>query len=386
MNILPRLTIRARITLLYGATFSAGTAVTLGIVYLLMFYLLTPAVAPTPAVSPGSMPPAQVAPETQGTPDILDTLLRASGVALVVCSLGAAAIGWIVVGRMLTPIRNVTATAARIAGGNLDERVCLQGPEDELKELADTFDGMLARLQSAFQGHRRFAANASHELLTPLATSQALLDVAAATPSNCDVPALLADLTEANQRSEQIVCALLDLARAENGISTTATVDLAEIAREAIAVTSGEAVHRGVQVAPRLETAFVSGDPILLRQLATNLVTNAIRHNHPGGQAAVTVTGDHREAVITIGNTGPQVTPDQVELLFEPFTRTTGRTRYHDNEQRSGHGLGLTIVHAVAAAHDGVLTATANPTGGLTVAVRINRRGEAYRSTASRPR
>jgi two-component system, OmpR family, sensor histidine kinase VanS len=376
MTARPRLTIRVRLTLLYGATFATAIAAALIGVYLLMSRLLTPAVAPTPAVTPGTVPvapsarTAPVVPEAQNTSQVLDDLLRVSGMTLVACSLGAVAIGWIVAGRMLAPIRRVTATAAGIAAGNLHERVALRGPDDEVKELADTFDGMLARLESAFDGHRRFAANASHELLTPLATSQALLDVAAAAPSACDVPALIADLTEVNARSERIVGALLDLARADHGLGTTAIVDLAGFARDAIAITSAEAVERGVSVVSRLDTALVAGDPTLLRQLATNLLTNAIRHNKPHGQATVVVTTDRDQAVMTVGNTGPHVASEQAKRLLEPFARVTGRTR-HSDDRRGGHGLGLAIVHAVTTAHHGTLTAAANPTGGLSLTVRL---------------
>ncbi|RVX46413.1 signal transduction histidine kinase [Nonomuraea polychroma] len=369
MRLRPRLTIRARLTLLYCATFTAGTAAALAIVYLLMSHLLTPAVAPTPALSPGGTAPVPTGAGTQ----VLDTLLLASGVALVVCALGAAGVGWLVVGRMLAPIRRITATAGRIAGGSLDERVSLQGPYDELTELANTFDSMLSRLQAAFEGHRRFAANASHELLTPLATSQALLDLAAADPSACDPSTLLAELTEVNERSERIVTALLDLARAENGVAATAPADLAGFARDAIAITAREAAERGVSVTARLDTVLVDGDPTLLRQLAVNLVANAIRHNHPGGLATVEVGTDQRQAVITVTNTGPRVTPERVEVLFEPFARGTGRTRQGDAGRPGGHGLGLAIVRAVATAHRGTLTATANPGGGLTVHVRLAR-------------
>ncbi|MGW0589130.1 sensor histidine kinase [Streptosporangium sp. NPDC002607] len=364
-----RMTIRTRLTLLYGVTFTAATAAALAAVYLLMSGLLTPAVAPVAPVPAGVTPGTSAGPGVQGAPQVLDDLLRVSGLALAVCSLGAVAIGWIVAGRMLAPIRRVTATAAGIAGGNLHERVALHGPADELKELADTFDGMLARLQSAFDGHRRFAANASHELLTPLATSQALLDVAAAEPSACDVPALLADLTEVNARSERIVGALLDLARADHGVSAVVTADLADFARDAIAVTSGEADRRGVAVVSRLEAAPVIGDPTLLRQLAVNLMTNAIRHNQPSGRAMVTVTTERDQAVMTIGNTGPPVTPDRLEQLFEPFVRGAGRIRHGPEEGGRGHGLGLAIVRAVVTAHHGTLTATANPTGGLTLVI-----------------
>ncbi|MFI7708153.1 sensor histidine kinase [Nonomuraea sp. NPDC049480] len=371
----PRLTIRLRLALLYAATSAAAIAAALGGVYLVMFGLLTPAVGPTPPIPTNSTASAPVPPDgltpTQDASQVLDTLLRACGVVLLVCSLGALVMGWIVAGRMLAPIRRVTLTAAGIAAGNLHERVALRGPDDEVKELADTFDGMLARLEASFDGYRRFAADASHELLTPLATSQALLDVAAASPRACDVPALLADLTEVNARSEQIVNALLDLARAEHGIIAASTVDLAGFARDAVAVTSGEASHRDVSVVSRLDPVPVTGDPTLLRQLVTNLVTNAIRHNKPGGRASITVSADRGRAVMTVSNTGFPVTEDELKQLFEPFTRATGRTRHGSGDGPGGHGLGLAIVHAVTTAHHGTLTATPNPDGGLTVLITL---------------
>ncbi|MEV0404724.1 HAMP domain-containing sensor histidine kinase [Actinoallomurus sp. NPDC050550] len=367
----PRLTIRVRLTLLYGATFAAALTAALGAIYVIMSELVTPAVAARPTVPLGSPSPMPAQP-LRDAPQPLDSLLRISGLVLVMCSLGGVAIGWIVAGRMLAPIRRVTTTAARIAAGHLHERVALPGPDDEVKELADTFDDMLSRLQSAFDGHRNFAANASHELLTPLATSQALIDVAAATPSDCDVPTLLADLTEVNVRSEQIVGALLDLARAERGIGSPRTVDLADFVRDAIAMTLDEASRRDVSVLSRLDNALVIGDPILLRQLATNLMTNAIRHNNPGGEVTVTVATDRGHAVMTVSNTGPRVAPDQVARLFEPFARLGGRARHKDGDaQNGGHGLGLAIVQAVTTAHHGTLAVTANPTGGLTIDISL---------------
>jgi len=370
----PRLTIRLRVTLLCGAASTAATAAALGSVCLWMFGLFTQA---TRSILPEPPTAAPVPPEATGTfPDtsaVLGDMLRVSGLMLLVSTLGALAIGWILAGRILAPIRRITLTAAGISAGNLNERLALRGPDDEIKELADAFDGMLTRLQPSFDGYRRFAAHASHELRTPLATSQTLIDVAAAVPWACDMPTLLADLTEINVRSEQTIDALLEMARAEHGIRTTSAVDLADLARYAIMITAPEASKREISVAARLDEAPVTGDPVLLDQLTVNLLTNAIRHNEPYGRVSVTVTTDREyAAVLTVRNTGPVVPSHQLDQLFEPFTRSRGwaRESRHDGHQ-GGHGLGLAIVQAVVTAHHGVLTTTANPTGGLTVSIRL---------------
>lgn len=349
-----RLAIRTRVALLYSVTFAAATGALLVGLYLLVArgqLFVTPAQGP-----PGT--------EVESKSTVLVGLLRASGLMLVVGAVIAVGIGWVVAGRVLAPISRITATASRIASGNLHERVALDGPNDELKHLADTFDGMVARLETAFEAQRRFTANASHELLTPLAISQAILDVAAAQPDACDVRELTGKLLAVNLRSERLVDALLVLARAEHGVveGRARPGDLAAITHDALELTGGEAAERDVVVRMALEPAVVLADRALLEQLTTNLLLNAIRHNRPGGEVEVSVGAQSGAAVLTVANTGPAVAPEVVDRLFEPFARADPRTR-----REQGHGLGLAVVRAIGDAHGATVTARANPAGGLTV-------------------
>ena len=339
----PALTIRAHLTLVYAITFAlAVTVLTVG-AYLLMSTLLTP----------GQAAGQTAAPTPAHTDLVVVTLaVLAAGVAV------AAALGWVVAGRMLSPIRRITATARDIATRDLRARVDLAGPQDEIKELADTFDGMLARLQRTFDAQRRFAANASHELLTPLTTGRAILEVAAANPAKCDVRVLTEQLLAVNRQSEQLVDALLELARAEHGVVTASRVDLALIVENALQDTRCEDL--AVEVAS--EPAPLDGDPALLELLAVNLLRNAFRHNKAGGHVWLRVVRGPDGPAVTVANTGPDVPADRLDELFEPFVRAAPRTR-------AGHGLGLAIILAVAEAHGGRVTATANPGGGLTVTV-----------------
>jgi two-component system sensor histidine kinase VanS len=379
----PRFTIRTRLTLIYGGLFSAAGTALLAIVYLLMSsstYQFGNAVPPAPGVlhqgdaasspNPGAYSGVPAAPAVghstiSSESDLLHGLLQASALAMLVGTVAALGLGWFVAGRALRPMSRITAAAAGIAARNLHERVGLTGPDDEVKELADTFDGMLARLEAAFDTQRRFAANASHELLTPLATSRVILQLAAARPDACDVTALTGKLLAANRRSEQIVEALLTLARADHGAVQRRSTDLAVVLGEAVERTSAEAARLGVTVHTDLAPAVLPADPALLGQLADNMLHNAIRHNHPGGQVTATVdTSPSGTSTLTVSNTGPQVDPDTVDRLFEPFFRLDARTNLSG---RSGHGLGMAIIRAVTEAHDGTVTAHPNPDGGLTV-------------------
>jgi two-component system, OmpR family, sensor histidine kinase VanS len=353
-----RLPIRVRLTAAFGLTFAAVVAALLAALYLYLSAAATaPAVAPVPAI--GAATPAA------GRPDPVGDLLPASAVALLVGAVAAVAAGWLVAGRMLAPIRRVTTTAARIAAGDLHRRVALAGPDDELKKLADTFDGMLERLQAAFDTERRFTANASHELLTPLATSRTMLEVAAADPVGSDHGPLLSRLLVLNTRSEHLVDALLTLATAEHGTLVPEPTDLAAVTGAALDEVRAEAAARTVAVAADLRPAPVAGDPALLTRLAANLLRNAVRHNHARGQVTVTVRPAGGGARLTVTNTGPAVPPARVDDLFEPFTRAAGRTR------AAGHGLGLAIARAITTAHRGSVSATANPAGGLSVTVML---------------
>jgi two-component system, OmpR family, sensor histidine kinase VanS len=353
------LRIRVRLTLIFGLAFAAAVTALLTAMYLYLSALIAAPAAP-PVAPVGASSPAAT-----GRADAAHSLLQASAVALLLGSIVAVAVGWLVAGRMLAPMTRVTSTAARIAAGDLHRRVALRGPDDEIKRLADTFDRMLERLQAAFDAERRFAANASHELLTPLATSRTILEVAAADPGGSDIGLLTGRLLALNNRSEKLVDALLTLATAEQGIPTRQPTDLAAATNAALDEVRGEAADRGIIIGVELRPAPVTGDPALLTRLAANLLRNAVRHNHAHGEVTVAVRRHADEVRLTVVNTGPDVPPALAGEMFEPFVRAAGRTR------GGGHGLGLTIVRAITTAHRGAVSAAAAPGGGLAVTVTL---------------
>ena len=370
-----RASIRVRLTALYGlAFFLAGAAVVIAS-YLLVRTNLTDHLAPvklegpgpTLTVAPFPAPPAGFAEaliaDRQAVRDAtLRALLVPSVVALVVIGLLAVGIGWVTAGRALAPIHRITATARRVAGRHLHERIALAGPRDELRELADTFDAMLDRLDRAFDTERRFVADASHELRTPLAINRSLIEVAARRPGAPPaVRDLAAVLLGVNARHEQLVDGLLLLARSRHDTLDRHPLDLADVAADVVAVHPGPP-EITLDAAP----APTVGDPVLLDRLVANLVENGVRHNLPAGGRVHVATGtDGDTAFVTVTNTGPTVPATAVDGLFAPFRRLPGRTA------GGGAGLGLSIVASVAAAHGGTATAAARPTGGLTVNVRL---------------
>jgi signal transduction histidine kinase len=303
----------------------------------------------------------------------LTTMTIQSIIAIAIVATVSMAVGWAVAGQALRPIRRITETARRVAGRHLHERISLRGPDDELKELADTFDAMLDRLDAAFEAQRQFVANASHELRTPIATNRAVLEVALAAGR---VPAEVRDVVDtvlqASCRSELIIDGLLTLARSEGQTARRVPVDLSDIAASAIEQTAGEAARARVEVDASPQPAPAVGDPVLLERVAMNLVRNGIRHNHPGGWLRVsTAAGPGAgEAELTVANSGPVIPPDQLDGLFEPFRRLEA-TRASGVE---GAGLGLSIVRSVVRGHDGRLVATARPDGGLLVQVLLTTR------------
>jgi two-component system sensor histidine kinase VanS len=275
--------------------------------------------------------------------------------------------GWLLAGRMLAPLARI-ADAARTAGsGSLSHRIALDGRNDEFRELADAFDGMLARLEAHVGEQRRFAANASHELRTPLAISQALLDVARSDPDR-DGDELVDRLHVVNARAIDLTEALLLLSRADGGSFTREQVDLSLLAEEATELLLPLAEGSGVALETSGDVAPAVGSPALLLQLTTNLVHNAIVHNLPArGTVRVTTSARATTAVLTVENTGEPVAPQLVSTLEEPFQRGTGRI----GGGRAGVGLGLAIVKRITEAHDGTLTLTPRPAGGLRVTVEL---------------
>ena len=299
----------------------------------------------------------------------LSQLLTQSGIALGLMALVSVGLGWLVAGRVLRPLQAITATARRLEGSNLHERINLQGPEDELKELADTFDQMLARLDTAFETQRRFVANASHELRTPLAITRTEVDVALADrdASPAELRAMAERVREASQRSERLIEGLLTLARSERQLRAGELVDLSLAAADALSVARPEADRLGLRVSSVLGGAPVAGDRALLERLVANLVENAVRHNVAGGWLEVDTGLAGGRAMARVANGGRPIPPEQVAGLFEPFRRLGGDRTGSDR----GAGLGLSIVRSVAAAHGGTASARAIPGGGLEVTVEV---------------
>ncbi|MFF0560875.1 ATP-binding protein [Streptomyces sp. NPDC004266] len=294
----------------------------------------------------------------------LDRLLTVSVVVFVCYAVLSVALAWWAAGRVLRPIAVITDTARRLSGENLHERIALQGPPGELKRLADTFDGMLGRMERLVSAQQRFAANAAHELRTPLAVQRAAAEIGlAGDPSPERVARMRSKLIEAADSSKRIIEGLLLLAASEQGLKERRRVAVDELARQAAAALADEAAEQGVRVTVRALPLTVEGDPVLLERLLHNLVANAVRHNVPQGRVDVR-TGPG--IGIEVANTGPVVPSGTVPLLFEPFRRLNERT----HAPGEGAGLGLSIVDAVARAHGAEATATANAEGGgLTVRV-----------------
>jgi signal transduction histidine kinase len=294
-------------------------------------------------------------------------LLVNSGIALAIVAVLALLAGWLVAGRMLRPIRTITRTARRISSTSLHERLALDGPPDELKELGDTLDDLFGRLDAAFEAQRRFVANASHELRAPLTRQRALIQVALADP-DADFSSLRAAherVLASEQHLEQMIDGLLALTRGQAGLDRREHLDLATIAAKALLAREQEAAELELEVNAQLAPAPIAGDPRLLERLIANLLDNAIRHNVTGGHVEITTGARHQHAFLVVTNSGPTILPEEVPRLLQPFQRLRGARTNHDG----GNGLGLAIVDAVAAAHRATLTVLPRPGGGLSVEV-----------------
>lgn len=401
------LPLRARLTVVYGALFLVAGLVMLALTWALVQQRLVSeaavvstsvcCTAPGEAVPfPPGVPPdgiledgpiydytVQVVGEAHD--EALAAFLTQGAIAVVVVGALAAWIGWLIAGRMLRPLSTITATARRIAEApdadrRMHERIDLAGPRDEVAELADTFDGMLARLDTAFDAQRRFVANASHELRTPLTLNRALIEVAAERPdASPDVKLLGGTLLEVNARHERLIDGLLLLARSERTLAERRFVDLADVVEHVVdpagaPVDSADAADAAVSVEVAAGEAPTSGDPVLLEQLVRNLVENALAHNlASGGWVRVATRSDASgEAVLEVSNSGPMIAPYELGALFEPFRRLDGER----TGQGRGVGLGLSIVRAIVDAHGGSVALAARAEGGLDVTVRLP--GERY--------
>jgi two-component system sensor histidine kinase VanS len=370
----PSWTVRLRLTLLYGGLFLVSGAVLLVITYLIFRETTGVDLIVPSGAAHGT---AGQAAETRlrfdevvrrSTVELHHGLLKAV-VVLAIMTVVSIALGWLVAGRVLRPLRTITATTRQISEHNLNERLALAGPRDELKDLADTIDALLARLEVHVAEQQRFAANASHELRTPLALTQTLLDVARSDPDRQDGE-LVERLHDANTRAIKLTEALLLLSRADQREFTREEVDLSLMSEEAAETLLPLAEKRAITIEISGESSLATGSQALLLQLTTNLVHNAIVHNLPDHGTVWVTTGVHPGgAELIVENTGVKLTPELVSTLSEPFLR--GTERIHTDH--AGVGLGLAIAKSIVQAHYGTLTLTPRAAGGLRVTVLLPR-------------
>jgi signal transduction histidine kinase len=290
----------------------------------------------------------------------LSHLLRYSFIVLALSTLASALFGWIAAGRVLSPVRTITTTARTISARNLHERLALEGPDDEFKQLGDTLDDLFGRLEASFEAQRRFVANASHELRTPLTLERTLLQVALADPdaSVAGLRATCAELLEHGRDHERLLEALLTLASSERGLQEREPVELSSLVSELLLARELGSLRLETTLAP----STVSGDRALLVRLAANLIDNAVDHNVPAGAIAIETGTLGGRAFLSVANTGTVIPAEEIERLFEPFQRLSGG-RVADGH----HGLGLSIVRAIATAHGATIEARPGRGGGLDV-------------------
>jgi signal transduction histidine kinase len=362
---MPRPTVRLRLTLLYAGVFLLAGAALLTVSYVLVRNNLTP----NDVGIGGPADEVRRAVQREVADDALHHLRVQYALALAAMTALSVLLGWMMAGRALRGLQQITAAARRVSQDTLDERIALEGPRDELKELADTFDAMLERLSAAFASQRRFVANASHELRTPLTVMRTELEVTLADPnaSNADLRSMAEAVHEAMDRTERLVQALLTLARSEGAVARRDPVDLGEAARMALEHTARDAQAAGLAVTADLHAAPVRGDRRLLERLVANLVENAVGHNRPGGRVSVTTATRNGHSVVDVVNDGDLLDPATLPRLLEPFQRIDRGAR------GDGAGLGLSIVRSVAQAHGGAVALAACPDGGLRATVTLPR-------------
>ncbi|MBB6171228.1 signal transduction histidine kinase [Nocardiopsis mwathae] len=362
------ISLRARLTLIYGMLFFAAGSLLVLLNYVIVATLLDNLEFTLSTAAPYEEPPPGLVEElkNQLIESVLAQVTRFSVLALVIVGLLAVALGYAIAGRALSPLHKITRTARRLSERSLHERIALGGPEDEIRELADTFDGMLERLDRAFDGQRRFVANASHELRTPLAINRTLLEVALSDPdASADLKSVGRTLLETNSRHERLIDGLLLLAKSDRELDTRVHIDMGEVAETVLSQLSAEIAASGLNVRSDLRAAHVTGDPVLLERLVANLVENALRYNVADGEITIR-TGIYDGApAVQVENSGPVIPGYEVEGLFEPFRRASGdRLR-----SAKSAGLGLSIVRSVVRAHGGTVQAWPRAGGGLVVTV-----------------
>jgi signal transduction histidine kinase len=390
---LPRYTIRLRLAVLYSGVFLILGTLLLAIIFVSVrhsshstiasaqgavaklverhVHLTTP--EGTLTVTPEALEHAQAhqlgAVAVNVSNSDLHHLLIWSVFALAVMAVASVALGWLLAGRVLRPLQVITTAARELSATNLHERLALSGPNDELRELGDTFDELLARLEASFEAQRQFVANASHELRTPLTLERAILEVTLADPAAgaASLRAACERVLAIGEQQERMIDSLLTLARSERGLERREPVLLEAIAAEVLDDRRERIARHGLKLDETLESAPTSGDPRLIERLVTNLVDNAIEHNTSGGWITVATALDAEEALITVTNSGPVIASAEVERLLRPFQRLgTARVGHGD-----GHGLGLSIVAAIASAHAASVSIHPRPGGGLRAEVRL---------------
>jgi signal transduction histidine kinase len=380
---LPVRSARLRLTLIYSGLFLAlGTTVVAVIFVLARGGSVQSSVSQAVPV-PAAGPAVHAVASQQHSADVA-RLLAVSWLTLVLTAVAATVLGWFAAGRALRPLRQMTEAARNISAGNLHARLALAGPDDEFKQLGDTFDELLARLEMSFAAQRRFVTNAAHELRTPLTLERTLLQVALADPraSAGRLRATCEELLASGRDQERLLEALLTLASSERGLERHEPVDLVGLVRPALRNARDEIERRALTVDADLRPVAVRGDPDLLARLIANLVDNAARYNVAEGRVTIHTGTESGRAVLSVANTGPQVPREEIARLFEPFERLGAERTGSDGH----HGLGLSIVRAIATAHNATVGAEPRPDGGLVVRVSFpSRRGLMANSARSEP-
>ena len=364
---LPRPTLRAQLALLYAALFGVSLVAVAALAVVFKQLLVDP--PPGCDADPGAASQGGPCPDLsfQGLTDHDPKQYLAGLVTVTVLTAIALGGGWLIAGRVLRPLRTMTATARDISARNLHQRLAITGPDDEIRQLGQTLDGLFERLEASFQAQRNFVANASHELRTPVSAEKTVLQVALADPqaTNAALRSACEKALRWNAQQERLIDSLLTLASTERGIESWEPFDLAGIVARAIRDAREDAERRDISIDADHSAAPTVGDPALVESLITNLVSNAIRHNVDGGRVEVSTAVIDAHAVLKVRNTGPLIPPDEVDRLFQPFQRLgTQRLRQGD-----GHGLGLAIARAIVNVHNAQLTANARPQGGLDISV-----------------
>jgi signal transduction histidine kinase len=356
-----RPTLRAKMTMLYGAVICAS-----GVVLLAATLFLDPG-GHRRQKAPGEPRLGAVSAGHTRIPSVGSSGFWTVVAALMIVAIFSLGVGWLIAGRFVRPLRAIISTARDISASNLHRRLGVRGGGDEFTELGETLDDLFGRLEASFQAQRQFIANASHELRTPLSAERALLQVALSDPDPTveTLRATCEELVELSGQQERLIAALLALASSQRGVGQLECLDLAGITRDLLLARNDEAERHGIRLRAALDAAPATGDPSLAKSLVANLLDNAIRHNLPGGQVDVSTALTTGGAVVSVSNTGTVIPPDEVQDLFQPFRQLgTARTSRGD-----GHGLGLAIVRAIADAHCGAITARARPAGGLDIQV-----------------